>query len=45
MSHKLNALSGCAQRVLFNIIEEVAHQGECLLKTIVIDTYLIIHLN
>ncbi|XP_060861713.1 F-box only protein 32 isoform X1 [Metopolophium dirhodum] len=26
VSHRLNALSGCAQRVLFNIIEEVAHQ-------------------
>lgn len=27
VSHRLNALSGCAQRVLFNIIEEVACQG------------------
>ncbi|XP_025415818.1 F-box only protein 32 isoform X2 [Sipha flava] len=26
VSHRLNALSGCAQRVLFNIIEEVARQ-------------------
>lgn len=37
ISHRLNALSGCAQRVLFNIIEEVAHQGYYyLLKTTLI---------
>lgn len=27
ISHKLTALSGCAQKVLFNMLEEVAYQG------------------